>query len=181
MLPNISASHSGSLPRCSDNPEYNKYLKYADTSHQHQHLVNHESSPNVALDTNQNYHEHLQPYFPYSNYPSHVIDSQQHSFMPYEKSEYMNASAPPTQSIDYSGHDSYIGGHVLHGGDMHRYPQTSPNEEHSMMPTPSIAPMSSPSPPSSAMIPTQVSADGVKTDEEFSGILANVRKTCFSS
>lgn len=164
-LPDITASHPNNLPRCVDNQEYNKYLKYADTSHQHL-LGQDGSSQNVGLDSNQNYSEHLQPYFAY-NYPPHMVDSQHSPFLPYGKSEYMG---PPSQSMEY-GHDSYM----LHG-DLHRYQQSSPSAEH-MIPNASIAPMASPSPPP---LLAQTATQG-KTDEEFSGILADVRKTCFSS
>lgn len=161
IMPNIT-SHSNSLPaRCVESQEYSKYAN-------HHMLANHDNlSPNMSgLDSNQNYPEHLQPYFAY-NYP-HTAESSQPSFIPYEKVEYLNHQQP----IEYGGHESY----VLQS-DLHRYQQSSPSSEHMMPPTTSIPPLAATSSP-----PLLTAASGqIKQDEEFSGILADVRKTCFSS
>lgn len=156
IMPNIT-SHSNSLPaRCVETPEYSKYQN-------HQMLANHDSpsSSIPGLDSNQNYPDHLQPYFAYG-YP-HMADSSQHPFIPYEKSEYISH-----QPVEYGGQEAY----VLQS-DLHRYQQSSP--EH-LMP-PNTTPMVATTTP-----PLLTAASGqIKQEEEFSGILADVRKTCFSS
>ncbi len=160
VMPDVT-SHPNNLPsRCVDTQEYSKYLKYSDTSH---HLLNQNNAHNMTLDSNQNYSEHLQPYFAY-NY-SQMVDSQ-HSFLPYEKSEYM-----PSQPMEYAP-NSYM----VHG-DLHRYQQSPPTSEQMMSNPAAISPLSASPPP--PLLPT--AATQGKSDEEFSGILADVRKTCFSS
>lgn len=158
-----------------------KYMKYSDTSHIN---LNHQTDQivqNVPLDSNQNYPEHLQQYF-YNNYQQHnMLDSPQQQFISNYNKEYLpNPPMNHTNIENYSSHcdDSYIT-----VDELQRYQQQSPSSEHILRQSsapPMTAPLSTPSPP--LLPPNSTVIPRIKQEEaEFSVILADVRKTCYSS
>lgn len=155
--------------RCVDQ-EY-KYMKYSEPGHLN---MNNQSDQISQIDSSQSYPEHLQ-YF-YNNYQQHnMVNSPQQQFLPNYEKEYISMNEANIDEYTPHCNDSYI-----MSDNLQRYQQPSPNSEHILRQSnaPPMAPLSTPSPP---LLPPNTTVPRIKQEEDFSVILADVRKTCYSS
>lgn len=171
---NDTLMRDGNAPNRCVEQDY-KYMKYPDSSHMNMNSRNDHIPQNIPLDSNQNFPEHLQQYF-YNNYqPHNAVESAQQKFLPNYDKEYIPLDHANIE--DYSSHcnNSYIMSDDL------RYQQPSPSSEHILRHpnAPLTAPLSTPSPP--LLPPNSSAVPRIKQEEDFSVILADVRKTCYSS